>query len=78
MVRYEEYAMTDRLLTVDEAAAMLGRTTRALYRLVERRKIPFRKDGRRLLFMASELRTFIEGLPGLSLEDLRDRERAGV
>lgn len=70
--------MREKLLSVDEAAEMLGRTTHAIYRLVERRRLPFRKSGRRLMFVESELKTFIEALPGLSLEDLREREKAGV
>jgi excisionase family DNA binding protein len=67
--------MIDRLLTIEEAAERLGRTTLAIYRLVERRKIPFRKAGRRVLFLESELQKFIEALPGLSLEDLRPRKQ---
>lgn len=70
--------MRENLLSVDEAAEMLGRTTHAIYRLVERRRLPFRKSGRRLMFVESELKAFIEGLPGLSLEDVREREKAGV
>jgi len=68
--------MREKLLSVEEAAEMLGRTIHAIYRLVERRQIPFRKSGRRVLFVESELRAFIEALPGLSLEDLREREKA--
>jgi excisionase family DNA binding protein len=70
--------MSEKLLTVDEAAAILGRTTHAIYRLVERRKLPHRKYGRRVVFLERELTAFIEDLPGLSLEDVRERERAGV
>lgn len=66
--------MREKLLSVDEAAEMLGRTTHVVYRLVERRQIPFRKSGQRVLFLESELRAFIEALPGLSLEDLQKRE----
>jgi hypothetical protein len=46
--------------------------------MVERRQIPYRKSGRRVLFLESELRAFIETLPGLSIEDLREREKAGL
>ena len=70
--------MRDRLLDVPETAAMLGRSENAVRRMVERRQIPYRKSGRRVLFLESELRAFIEALPGLSLEDLREREKAGV
>lgn len=70
--------MRDRLLDVPETAAMLGRSENAVRRMVERRQIPFRKSGRRVLFLESELQAFIEALPGVSLEDLREREKAGV
>jgi len=48
--------MTDRLLSVTEAVELLGRTPLAMYRLVARRKIPFRKSGRRVVFIERELR----------------------
>ena len=56
-------------LTIDQAAALMGRTPHAVYRLVARRQIPFRKHGRRLLFKRSELLAFLDKLPGLSLEE---------
>lgn len=68
--------MRDRLLDVLETAAMLGRSENAVRRMVERRQLPYRKSGRRVLFLESELKAFIEALPGLSLEDLREREKA--
>jgi excisionase family DNA binding protein len=74
----EERSVNARLLTIEDAAQRLGRTVQAVYRLVERRKIPFRKDGKRVFFVESELQEFIENLPGLSLDDLREREKAGV
>ena len=70
--------MRDRLLDVLETAAMLGRSENAVRRMVERRQIPYRKSGRRVLFLESELRAFIEALPGLSLADLREGELARV
>jgi len=70
--------MKDRLLDVPETAAMLGRSENAVRRMVERRQIPYRKSGRRVLFLESELKAFIEALPGLSIEDLREREKAGL
>ena len=68
--------MKDRLLDVPETAAMLGRSENAVRRMVERRQIPYRKSGRRVLFLESELRALIEALPGLSLADLREGELA--
>ena len=70
--------MRDRLLDVLETAAMLGRSENAVRRMVERRQIPYRKSGWRVLFLESELQAFIEALPGLSLADLREGELARV
>lgn len=53
-----ENAGTKRLsqfLTVHEAAELLRLAPKSLYSLVSRRRIPFRKAGRRLLFLESEL-----------------------
>ena len=52
--------MREKLLGIEEAAEMLGRTMHAVYRLVERRQIPYRKSGRRVLFLESELSRCLE------------------
>lgn len=44
-----------RLLGVREAAAFLGVSPRTLYGWISQRRIPFRKAGRRVLFLQSEL-----------------------
>jgi hypothetical protein len=67
--------MTEKLLDIDAAARLLGRTPHAVYRLVARRRVPHRKDGRRLFFLESELQEFIDTLPGLTLEQMLSRER---
>ena len=68
----------ERLLGVEGAAEMLGRSENAVRRMVERRQIPFRKSGRRVLFLESELRAFIDALPGVSLEEVRQRQETGI
>ncbi|MDT5268410.1 MAG: Helix-turn-helix domain [Acidobacteriota bacterium] len=42
-------------LTVDEVATMLRRRPSTIYQLVHKKKIPFRKCGRQLLFEAREI-----------------------
>ena len=42
-------------LTVDEVAALLRRRPSSIYQLVHKKKIPFRKAGRQLLFEAREI-----------------------
>jgi excisionase family DNA binding protein len=66
-----------KLMTVGETADMLGRTPQAIYHLIARRKIPFRKDGRRIFFIEEELQTFIEALPGIGVEELLKQEHGG-
>jgi excisionase family DNA binding protein len=44
-----------RFLTVHEAASLLRLAPKSLYSLVSQRRVPFRKAGRRLLFLESEL-----------------------
>ena len=44
-----------RFLTVHEAAELLRLAPKSLYSLVSQRRIPFRKAGRRLLFLENEL-----------------------
>jgi excisionase family DNA binding protein len=44
-----------RFLNVLEASALLRIAPKTLYGLVSQRRIPFRKAGRRLLFLESEL-----------------------
>ena len=61
-------------LTTPEAAAFIGLTPSAMRHLVERRKIPFRKLGKRILLRRSELLQFIEHLPGISVEEALKNE----
>jgi excisionase family DNA binding protein len=42
-------------LTVSEVAALLRRRPSTIYQLVHKKKIPFRKAGRQLLFEAREI-----------------------
>jgi excisionase family DNA binding protein len=52
-----------RLLDVREAADMLRLAPKTLYGLVSQRRIPFRKAGRRLLFLESELLEWTKPVP---------------
>ena len=51
----------DGFLDVAGAAEYLATTPKAIYRLVERETIPFRRAGGRLLFDRRELRAHAEG-----------------
>jgi len=50
-----------------------GRTENGIRGLVKRRAIPFRKVGGRLVFIRSEIERWIDGSPGVSLEDLQKK-----
>ena len=43
--------------------------------MVERGQLPYRKLGRRVLFLRAELEEFLEALPGLRPADVRKRWR---
>ena len=40
-------------------------------KLVARRKIPFRKQGKKIVFLDRELETYLDGLPGIKLDEWR-------
>jgi len=60
-----------RFLTTREAAQLLGITQQALRIRVCRREIPFRKWGRRTIFITREVENFIDRLPGLRASEMR-------
>jgi excisionase family DNA binding protein len=57
-----------RLMDVQEAAEMLCIAPKTVYGLVSQRRIPFRKAGRRVLFLESELLEWTQPRP-----DRRDK-----
>jgi len=57
------------LLDVTSAAKLLGLTPKALRRRIDRRTIPFKKLGRRIMFVQEELWEFIATLEGCSCEE---------
>lgn len=52
--------VTDRLLTVDQVAGLLGTTVRFPRRLIEERRITFVKVGRHVRIPESAVREFID------------------
>ena len=66
------------LLDVRAAAAFLGRTERAIRKDIERRRLPFRRHGARILFVRSELTTFLAALDGVSVEEAVANVRNGA
>jgi len=68
------------LLTAEEVAARLRRTTRFVRRLVSERRIEYVKVGRSVMFRTSAIDDYIERhrFPPLSRKELRDSILAGV
>ena len=66
-------------LTINSVAALVGRTPRAIQKMVERHQIPYRKHNKRVVFKRSEVERFFDSLPGVSVEEAQQRveERVG-
>lgn len=58
--RQGEHVDADRWMTVAECAEHLRCSTGRIYQLVSARRIPFQKDGSRVLFRRSALDAWIE------------------
>lgn len=68
----EPVACTSELPTsfdVYKMADYLNRTPGAIYMMVSRRQIPFRKIRGRVTFFRHEIEPWIEGHPGVSVEE---------
>jgi excisionase family DNA binding protein len=66
--------MEKEVMSTSAAAVFMDCTTTAIYKMVARQAIPYRKKGKKLLFLRSELAKFLRELPGLKLEDLATRD----
>jgi hypothetical protein len=68
------------LLDVRSVAVLLGVTEKLIRSRVERRLIPFRRLGGRVVFLRDELSEFQQRLPGCGLDEalknLKDRAEA--
>jgi excisionase family DNA binding protein len=66
--------MDKEAMGTSAAAIFMNCTEAAIYKMVARQAIPYRKKGKKLLFLRSELTQFLRELPGLKLEDLAARD----
>ena len=58
------------ILSLKQVLEMLpGFTKWGLYNMIRRRQIPYRKRGRRVVFLKSDLMKWAENLPGVSVEE---------
>ena len=63
-----------RFLDVSSTAEFFGMTEKGIRKRVERRMIPFRKWGGRIVFVKEELEKFVDSLPGCSLDEAQINE----
>lgn len=61
--------MPEQALTLANAAEFMGLSHGSMYKLVAGGKIPYRKQGRRLLFLTSGLEQYLHSLPGVSVDE---------
>jgi len=59
-VQAPNHAAPSKPMSVEQAALYLNLPKATLYQLTSKREVPFRKLGRRLLFLESELQAFLQ------------------
>ena len=62
-------------LDVRSAAALIGGSEKQTRALVERRLIPFRRLGGRIVFLRTELEQWLASLDGCTLEEAKETLR---
>jgi excisionase family DNA binding protein len=55
------------VLSVKDRAVLLGCSEQAVYKQVYRQALPYRKMGRKVVFLRQEVEVYLNGLPGLEL-----------
>jgi excisionase family DNA binding protein len=68
--------MLKAVLNVTDAAYFLSCRERAIIRLTREGRIPYRRLGRRLIFIQAELETWLSRLPGVRVTEAVDASHA--
>jgi excisionase family DNA binding protein len=55
------------VLSVKDMAALLDCSKQAVYKFVYRQALPYRKLGRKVIFLRQEVEAYLNGLSGLQL-----------
>ncbi len=71
-------AQKQKVLTVPQAAAVLGISERATWQRLYRGMLPHRRWGKTVVIIEEELDQFLKMLPGPSLEDVTARVEAAA
>jgi len=61
-----------KFLNVSDVARMIGKSEAAVRQMQYRRQIPFRRLGRRVLFIESEIEQLFVESPGCTLDEVRE------
>jgi excisionase family DNA binding protein len=64
------FPATEQRMNTDAVSVYLSRSPGAIRNLVNRRRIPFRRVGGRLLFLRSEIDRWIDTAPGVRPEEI--------
>jgi hypothetical protein len=63
-------------LDVRGAAVFLGTTEKALRGMIARQLVPYRRLNSRIVLVRSDLEQFLDGLPGVTLDEARTNREA--
>ena len=59
------------ILSFEQALEILpGFTKWGLYNMIRRKQIPYRRRGRKIIFLKSELIRWVQNLPGVTVEEV--------
>ncbi len=64
------------VLDMSTAAQFAGWTENAMRARVERGRVPYRRDGGRIIFLRDELEDFLRGLEGVDVKEALANDRA--
>ncbi len=64
------------VLDMLSAAQFTGWTEKTMRARVGRGRVPYRRDGGRIIFLRDELETFLRKLPGVTVEEALENEAA--
>lgn len=68
----QDLAQTTKRLTkcdIERASEILDKSTAALYQDVYRKRVPFRRMGRKIFFFEEELFEFLSKQPGVDVDE---------
>jgi excisionase family DNA binding protein len=74
----QEKQTVKKLLTVSEAAEVLGTSERALWQRIYRGQVPYRKWGGKTVIPVADLEEFLSTLPGITVSEATAKAEAAA